>query len=119
MLGEDVLITGAGPIGAMAAAVVRHAGARHIVVVEPNGFRRDLALRMGASRAVDPRETDLKTVMADLDMKEGFDIALEISGDPNALRVAVPSCVTVAGSPCWGCCPAMRPSTGGPSFSTC
>ncbi len=86
VLGEDVLITGAGPIGCMASAVVRHAGARHVVVSDPNGYRRDLALRMGATEAIDPGERDLGQVQADLGMSEGFDVGLEMSGSPAALR---------------------------------
>lgn len=86
VLGEDVLITGAGPIGAMATAVVRHAGARHVVVTDPNPHRLELARSMGASLGIDPRATDLKAAMARLDMKEGFDIGLEMSGSPAALR---------------------------------
>ena len=89
VLGEDVLVSGAGPIGLMATAVVRHAGARHVVVSEPNEFRRALALKMGASRAVDPRSTDLHAVQAELGMVEGFDIALEMSGNAVALRTAI------------------------------
>ena len=89
VLGEDVLVVGAGPIGLMATAVVRHAGARHVVVSEPNGFRRDLANAMGASVAVDPRERSLADVQADLGMVEGFDVALEMSGNPAALRDAI------------------------------
>src|SRR5258706_11167725 len=82
VLGEDVLITGAGPIGCMAAAVVRHAGARHVVVSDPNHYRLELALRMGATVAVDPTERDLADVQRELDMTEGFDIGLEMSGNP-------------------------------------
>ena len=89
VLGEDVLVTGAGPIGCMAVAVVRHAGARHIVVSEPNAYRRDLAVRMGATLAVDPRERDLAAVQAELGMTEGFDVALELSGHESALRSAI------------------------------
>jgi threonine 3-dehydrogenase len=89
VLGEDVLVSGAGPIGLMAIAVVRHAGARHIVVSEPNPFRRELALRMGATRAVDPRETDLRDVQAELGMVEGFDVVLEMSGVAGAIRLAM------------------------------
>ena len=89
VLGEDVLVSGAGPIGLMATAVVRHAGARHVVVSEPNAFRRDLATRMGATIAVDPRERDLHSVQAELGMVEGFDIALEMSGVEAALRSAI------------------------------
>jgi threonine 3-dehydrogenase len=85
VLGEDVLITGAGPIGCMAVAIVRHAGARHVVVSEPNVFRRELALRMGASLVLDPRERDLRSVQRELGMTEGFDVALEMSGNAQAL----------------------------------
>jgi threonine 3-dehydrogenase len=91
VLGEDVLITGAGPIGLMATAVVRHAGARFVVVSEPNPVRRDLAMRMGATIAVDPRERDLADVQRDLGMVEGFDVALEMSGAPAAIRSAMDS----------------------------
>ena len=89
VLGEDVLVSGAGPIGLMATAVVRHAGARHVVVSEPNAFRRELAIRMGATIAVDPLERDLHAVQAELGMVEGFDIALEMSGVEAALRSAI------------------------------
>ncbi|TSC58473.1 MAG: threonine 3-dehydrogenase, partial [Candidatus Peregrinibacteria bacterium Greene0416_62] len=80
VLGEDVLVTGAGPIGIMAAAVVRHAGARHVVVTDLNPYRLDLARRMGATLAVDPRQTDLAAVQKQLEMTEGFDVGLEMSG---------------------------------------
>ena len=89
VLGEDVLVTGAGPIGLMASAVARHAGARHIVISEPNAFRRDLAMRMGATLAVDPRDRDLKDVQRELGMVEGFDVAFEMSGNATALRSAI------------------------------
>jgi threonine 3-dehydrogenase len=89
VLGEDVLVSGAGPIGLMATAVVKHAGARFVVVSEPNEFRRDLALRMGADVAVDPRERDLHDVQRELGMVEGFDVALEMSGNAAALRTAI------------------------------
>jgi threonine 3-dehydrogenase len=89
ILGEDVLVSGAGPIGLMATAVVRHAGARHVVVSEPNAYRRELAERMGASVAVDPRERDLRDVWRGLGMVEGFDVVLEMSGNPTALRTAI------------------------------
>ena len=89
VLGEDVLVSGAGPIGLMATAVVRHAGARHIVVSEPNPIRRRLAEQMGATVTVDPRERALTDVFAELDMVEGFDVALEMSGKPAALQAAV------------------------------
>jgi len=91
VLGEDVLITGAGPIGCMAAAVVRHAGARHVVVTDLNPYRLDLARRMGATLAVDPRERDLAGVQRQLGMTEGFDIGLEMSGSPDALHTMVAS----------------------------
>jgi threonine 3-dehydrogenase len=91
VLGEDVLISGAGPIGLMATAVARHAGARHIVVSEPNPFRRELAIRMGATMAIDPRERALPDVFRDLDMVEGFDVAMEMSGNARALRDAIGS----------------------------
>ena len=89
VLGEDVLITGAGPIGLMATAVVRHAGARFVVVSEPNETRRAIAARMGATVTVDPRERDLADVARELGMVEGFDVALEMSGAPVALRSAM------------------------------
>jgi len=89
VLGEDVLVSGAGPIGLMAIAVARHAGARHVVVSEPNQFRRDLAVRMGATLVIDPRERPLPDVFAELDMVEGFDVAMEMSGNPTALRAAI------------------------------
>jgi threonine 3-dehydrogenase len=89
VLGEDVLITGAGPIGLMASAVARHAGARHIVVSEPNAFRRDLAMQMGATAAIDPRERELPDVQRELGMVEGFDVAFEMSGNATALRSAI------------------------------
>jgi threonine 3-dehydrogenase len=86
VLGEDVLITGAGPIGVMATKVVRHAGARHVVVTDLNPFRLELARKMGATRAVDIRETSLKQVQDELGMKEGFDVGLEMSGNAAAFR---------------------------------
>src|SRR5947207_2300682 len=89
VLGEDVLITGAGPIGCMAAAVVRHAGARNVVVTDLNPYRLDLARRMGATLALDPRERDLGDVQRELGMTEGFDIGLEMSGNPDGVRCTV------------------------------
>jgi threonine 3-dehydrogenase len=89
VLGEDVLVSGAGPIGCMAAAVVRHAGARHVVVSDPNHYRLELARAMGASLAIDPRERDVADVQAELGMTEGFDIGLEMSGNPDALRAMI------------------------------
>ncbi len=91
LLGEDVLVSGAGPIGLMATAVARHAGARCIVVSEPNPVRREIALRMGATAAVDPRERDLREVGRELGLVEGYDVALEMSGNPAALRAAIGS----------------------------
>jgi threonine 3-dehydrogenase len=89
VLGEDVLITGAGPIGLMATAVVRHAGARFVVVSEPNPVRRALALKMGATVVVDPTTRDLADVQRELGMVEGFDVALEMSGAPAAIRATL------------------------------
>jgi len=86
VLGEDVLITGAGPIGVMAAAIVRHAGARYVVVTDVNPYRLELARKMGATLAVDVRQEKLADVQAKLGMKEGFDVGLEMSGSPAAFR---------------------------------
>jgi threonine 3-dehydrogenase len=86
VLGEDVLITGAGPIGQMAAAVVRHAGARHVVITDVNPARLDLARKMGVTRAVDVSQEDLADVQTELHMEEGFDVGLEMSGNASALR---------------------------------
>ncbi|MCX6589201.1 MAG: L-threonine 3-dehydrogenase [Acidobacteria bacterium] len=86
VLGEDVLITGAGPIGIMAAAVVRHAGARHVVITDVNPYRLELARQMGVTRAVDTRETTLAALQQELGMTEGFDVGLEMSGNPHAFR---------------------------------
>jgi threonine 3-dehydrogenase len=89
VLGEDVLVSGAGPIGLMATAVARHAGARHVVVSEPNAYRRELAIRMGATMAIDPRERALTDVFEQLDMVEGFDVVMEMSGNATAIRSAI------------------------------
>src|SRR6202046_3269974 len=86
VLGEDVVITGAGPIGIMAAAVVRHAAARHIVITDKNPYRLDLAGKMGVTRAVDTAQTPLAQVQKELGMQEGFDVGLEMSGQASALR---------------------------------
>lgn len=86
LVGEDVLITGAGPIGIMAVAIARHAGARHVVITDVNEYRLGLAQKMGATRAVNVKTENLKDVMADLRMKEGFDIGLEMSGVPSAFN---------------------------------
>jgi threonine 3-dehydrogenase len=86
VLGEDVLITGAGPIGCMAAAICRYAGARHVVVTDVNPHRLELARKMGTTLTVDVRTRKLDEVMRELDMKEGFDVGLEMSGNPAAFR---------------------------------
>ena len=86
LVGEDVLITGAGPIGIMAAAIARHAGARHVVITDVNDYRLDLASKMGASVAHNVANGSLDEVMDSLGMTEGFDVGLEMSGDPMALR---------------------------------
>lgn len=86
LVGEDVLITGAGPIGMMAAAVAKHAGARHVVITDVNDYRLDLAKKMGASRVVNVSQESLKDVVNSLHMTEGFDVGLEMSGVPSAFR---------------------------------
>ena len=86
VLGEDVLITGAGPIGLMAAAVVRHAGARYVVITDVNPYRLELARKMGVTVALDVRDGSLAETQEALGMKEGFDVGLEMSGNPAALR---------------------------------
>jgi len=84
VLGEDVLITGAGPIGIMAVAIAKHVGARNVVITDINDYRLDLARKMGATRAVNVSRESLRDVMADLHMAEGFDVGLEMSGVPSA-----------------------------------
>jgi threonine 3-dehydrogenase len=86
LVGEDVLITGAGPIGVMAVAIARHVGARHVVITDVNDYRLDLARRMGASRALNVARETIADAMADLGMQEGFDVGLEMSGNPTAFR---------------------------------
>jgi threonine 3-dehydrogenase len=86
VLGEDVLITGSGPIGIMAAAVVKHAGARFVVVTDVNEYRLALAKKMGATRVVDVRSEKLGDVQKELGMAEGFDVGLEMSGNDGAFR---------------------------------
>ncbi|NQZ52146.1 MAG: zinc-binding dehydrogenase, partial [Moritella sp.] len=86
VVGEDVLITGAGPIGIMAAAVCKHVGARNVVITDVNEFRLDLARKMGVTRAVNVTTESLQDVMAELKMTEGFDVGLEMSGVPSAFR---------------------------------
>jgi len=86
VLGEDVLITGAGPIGCMAAAIARHAGARYVVVTDVNPYRLDLARKMGATVALDVRTESIEDAQGQLGMKEGFDVGMEMSGSPAAFR---------------------------------
>ena len=86
VLGEDVLITGAGPIGLMAASGVRHAGARHVVITDVNPYRLEMAQDMGATLAVNAEEKRIKDVQKELGMEEGFDVGLEMSGNPKAFQ---------------------------------
>jgi len=86
LVGEDVLITGAGPIGIMATAICRHVGARHVVITDVNDYRLELAGKMGASRTVNVSRQSIDEVMEDLAMEEGFDVGLEMSGNPSAFR---------------------------------
>ena len=86
LVGEDVLITGAGPIGIMAVAIARFVGSRHIVITDVNPYRLELARRMGASRALDVRSESLDEAMKSLKMEEGFDVGLEMSGVPSAFH---------------------------------
>jgi len=86
VLGEDVLITGAGPIGIMAAAIVRHAGARHVVITDINAYRLELARKAGASMVLDVRTETIEAAQKSLGMKEGFDVGLEMSGSASALQ---------------------------------
>jgi threonine 3-dehydrogenase len=86
LVGEDVLITGGGPIGIMAAAIARFVGARYVVVTDVNDYRLSLATKMGATRAVNVRTTKLEDVMAELKMTEGFDVGMEMSGNGDAMR---------------------------------
>lgn len=86
LLGEDVLITGAGPIGSLAAAVCKHAGARNVVITDVNPYRLALAKKMGATRTVDVSQESLESVKRELHMSEGFDIGLEMSGNPQAFN---------------------------------
>ncbi len=84
LVGEDVLITGAGPIGCMAVAIAKHVGARHVVVTDVNDYRLDLARKMGATRALNVTKDSLEDAMRELGMTEGFDVGLEMSGSPQA-----------------------------------
>jgi len=86
LVGEDVLITGAGPIGCMAAGIARQVGARHVVVTDMNPYRLDLARKMGATLTVDVRTGSVAAAQEKLGMKEGFDVGMEMSGSPEALR---------------------------------
>src|SRR5688500_18459278 len=86
VVGEDVLITGAGPIGIMAAAIVRFVGARHVVITDVNDYRLDLARKMGATLALNVTRDSLDDAMKQLGMQEGFDVGLEMSGNASALR---------------------------------
>ena len=86
VVGEDVLITGAGPIGIMAVAILRHIGARHIVITDVNDYRLELARKMGASHAINVKYQPIRDVMDELGMSEGFDVGLEMSGNPMALN---------------------------------
>ena len=86
LLGEDVLVTGAGPIGIMGAAIAKHAGARYVVITDVNPWRLALAEKIGVTRAVNARDTSLQQVQKELGMKEGFDVGLEMSGNPQAFR---------------------------------
>ena len=89
LLGEDVLITGAGPIGIMAAAICRHAGARHVVVTDVNNYRLELATTMGATHTVNVKQDTLADAQRALDMREGFDVGLEMSGNPAAFACMI------------------------------
>jgi len=86
LVGEDVLITGAGPIGVMAVAIARYAGARHVVITDVNDYRLDLARKMGATRALNVTGETIDDAMRDLGMEEGFDVGMEMSGNPDAFR---------------------------------
>ncbi len=86
VVGEDVLITGAGPIGIMAVAIMRHIGARHVVITDVNDHRLELARKMGATRAINVKYQPIRDVMDELGMTEGFDVGLEMSGNPMALN---------------------------------
>ncbi len=93
LLGEDVLITGAGPTGLMAAAVAKHAGARKVVITDVNEYRLDIAKKLGVTRAVNVKDTSIRDVMEDLNMKEGFDVGLEMSGNAHAFNQMIDSMI--------------------------
>ena len=86
VVGEDVLITGAGPIGIMAVAICRHIGARHVVITDVNDYRLELARKMGATRAVNVKHESMQTIVKDLGMLEGFEVVLEMSGNPSGFN---------------------------------
>jgi threonine 3-dehydrogenase len=86
LVGEDVLITGAGPIGCMASAIARHVGARYVVVTDVNDYRLGLAMQMGATRVLNAKREDVREAMGELDMREGFDVGMEMSGAGQAFR---------------------------------
>jgi threonine 3-dehydrogenase len=86
LVGEDVLITGAGPIGCMAIAVAKHAGARYVVITDVNPYRLELAKKMGPTMTLDARSQKIEDAVKKLDMKEGFDVGLEMSGSPEAFK---------------------------------
>ena len=94
VVGEDVLVTGAGPIGIMAAAVARHSGARHVVITDVNPYRLDLARKLGIVNTVNPNETTIRQIQKDLGMTEGFDVGLETSGNPHAFSDMIDNMVT-------------------------
>jgi threonine 3-dehydrogenase len=93
MVGEDVIITGAGPIGIMAVAICKHVGARNVVITDVNEYRLELARKMGATRAVNVAKEDLKDVMKSLGMTEGFDVGLEMSGNGDAFKSMIAAMV--------------------------
>ncbi len=112
MVGEDVLITGAGPIGIMAVAIARFVGARHVVITDVNDYRLSLAKKMGATRAINVTRESLDATMKDLGMQEGFDVGLEMSGNAAAFREMLRTMhhggsVAILGIP-----PGKPPSTG-------
>lgn len=109
MVGEDVLITGAGPIGCMAAAICKHVGARNVVITDVNPYRLELARKLGATRAVDTRSEDLKAVMREMGMAEGFDVGLEMSGNPMAFETLLESMVNGGRVALLGLLPAGAP----------
>ncbi len=86
LVGEDVLITGAGPVGILAAVIAQHVGARHVVITDVNPYRLTLAARLGIKHTINPLQTDLQQVMTTLNMQEGFDVGLEMSGNANAFN---------------------------------